>query len=139
MDDEDLGVEVEDVELEGSNPITKFPEYIPPCKGKTKVWKDIDERKVTLHIPLLLDEIVSEGPRLGRVSLLKLEVWDLADTKKLLHLVTEQLMHRIVHTTTRMTALEPRKWIKGVDKASLLNLLWVSHYNCTPITVLVIK
>ena len=38
-----------------------------------------------------------------------------------------------------MNALEPRKWITGVDKAGLLNLLWVPHYNHTPITLLFIK
>lgn len=72
MDDEDLGVEVEEVEVKGSDPITKLPEYIPLCKGKTKVPKDINASKVTLHIPLLPDEIVFEGLRLGRVLLLKL-------------------------------------------------------------------
>ena len=65
MDDEDLGVEVEEVEVEGADPITKLPEYVPQCKGKTKVPKDIDESKVTLHTPLLPDEIVFEGPCLG--------------------------------------------------------------------------
>lgn len=88
MDDEDLGVEVEDIEVECSAPITKLPEYVPPGKGKTKVSKDIDESKVTLHIPLLLDEISFEGPYLGQVPLLKLEYWDLADTEKFPHLVT---------------------------------------------------
>jgi len=73
MDDEDLGVEVEEVEVEGSDPITKFPKYIPLCKGKTKVPKDIDERKVTLHTHILSEEIVFEGLFLGRVPLLKLE------------------------------------------------------------------
>lgn len=73
MDDEDLRVEVEDVEVEGFDPITKFLEYVPPCKGETKVLKEIDERKVALHIPLLLDEIFFEEPHLGWVSLLKLE------------------------------------------------------------------
>ena len=48
-------------------------------------------------------------------------------------------MHHIIDTTTGMTALEPRKWLRGVDKACLLNLLWVSHYSRTPIIVLVIK
>lgn len=38
-----------------------------------------------------------------------------------------------------MTALESRRWLRGVDKAGLLNMLLVSHYNRTPITVLVIK
>lgn len=132
-------MEVEDVEVEGSDPITKFPEYVPPCKGKTKVPKDTDERKIALHIPLLLDEIVFEGLHLALVPLLKLEDWDLADTKKFPHLVTDQLMHHIVHTTTRMTMLEPQKWLKDVDKVGLLILLWVPHYNRAPITLLVIK
>lgn len=38
-----------------------------------------------------------------------------------------------------MTTLELGKWLRGVDKAGLLNLLWVPHYKHTPITVLVIK
>jgi len=115
MEDEDLGVEVEDVEVEGSNPITKFPKYAPLCKDKTKVSKYTDKSKLALHIPLLLDKIVFEGPCLGRVPLLKLEDWDLADTKKFPHRVINQLMHCIVHTTTEMTMLESRKWLKGVD------------------------
>jgi len=73
MDDEDFGVEVEEVEVKGSNPITKLPEYIPPHKGRTKVPKDINKIKVALHTPLLWDEIVFEGPCLGWVPLLKLE------------------------------------------------------------------
>jgi len=31
--------------------------------------------------------------------------------------------------------LEPRKWLRGVEKAGLLNLLWVSHYRCAPMTI----
>lgn len=108
-------------------------------RGKTKVPKDINESKVTLHIPLMPDEIVFEGRNLGWVLLLKLEDQDLADTEKFLHLVREQIRHHIVHTTTRMNTLELQKWLRGVDKAGLLNLLWVSHYNHTPIIVLVIK
>lgn len=38
-----------------------------------------------------------------------------------------------------MTKLEPRKWLKGVDKAGLLNILWVPHYSRTPITMIPIK
>ena len=48
-------------------------------------------------------------------------------------------MHHIIHKTTGVTMLELRKWLKGVDKAGLLNLVWVLHYNHTPITLLVIK
>lgn len=80
-----------------------------------------------------------EGPFLGRIPMLKFEDRDLADTKRFPHLATYQLIHCVVHKTTKMTSLVPWKWFKGVDKASLLNLLWVSHYNPTPITLLVIK
>jgi len=73
MDDEDIAMEMEYVEIEGSDPISELTEYIPPHRGKMKVPKDIDERKVTLHTPLLPDQIVFEGPHLGRVPLLKLE------------------------------------------------------------------
>ena len=48
-------------------------------------------------------------------------------------------MHCIIDTTTGMTALEPRRWLREVDKAWLLNLLWVPHYNYTLVIVLVIK
>lgn len=73
MDDEDVGMEIEDVKIVGSDPITKLLEYIPPHKGKIKVPKDIDESKVTLHTPLLPDQFVFEGLRLVRVPLFKLE------------------------------------------------------------------
>ena len=71
--------------------------------------------------------------------LLKLEDWDLADHEKFPHLATEQLMHHIIDTHARMTTLEPWRWFRGVEKAGLSNLVWVSHYNCTMVTVLVIK
>lgn len=64
-DDEDIGVEVEDIEVEGSDPITKLSEYIPLHKGKIKVPKDIDKSKVTLHIPLLPDDVFFKGLHLG--------------------------------------------------------------------------
>jgi len=48
-------------------------------------------------------------------------------------------MTRIFYKYSGVTTLEPRPWIKGVDKAGLLNQLWVSHYNHTPITLIVIK
>lgn len=73
MNDEDLAMEVEDIEVKGSHPITKFPEYVPQHEGKTNVPKEIDESKVTLHIPLLPEEIFFEGPGLRQVLLLKLE------------------------------------------------------------------
>ena len=48
-------------------------------------------------------------------------------------------MCHIIDTNTKMNTLESQRWLRGVDKAGLLNLLWVSHYNHTPVTILVIK
>lgn len=73
MDEEDVGVEVEEVEAQGADPITWLPEYVPPRKGNTKVPKDINESKTPLQTPLLPDGIVFEGLRLARVPMLKLE------------------------------------------------------------------
>ena len=114
MDDEDVGVDMEEVEAQGADPITRLPKYVPPCKGKTKVSKDIDESKVPLQTPLLLDEIVFKGPRLGWVPLLKLKDEDLADHEKFPHLATKQLMHCTIDTTTGMIALDPQRWLRGV-------------------------
>jgi len=43
------------------------------------------------------------------------------------------------NTMVGVTKLEPRKWLCGVEKARLLNLLWVPHFHCGPITILVIR
>lgn len=56
-----------DVETQGADPITRLPEYVPPRKGKAKVPKDIDERKISLQTLLLPDNIVFEGAHMGRV------------------------------------------------------------------------
>jgi len=63
----------------------------------------------------------------------------LADVERFSHLVTDQLMHHVFYKYSGVTMLEPRKWVKGVDKAGLLNMLWVPHYNHTHITMVLIK
>jgi len=68
-----------------------------------------------------------------------LEDWDLADMDQFPHLAIDQLMHHIFYKDSGVTTLEPRKWVKGVDKAGLLNMLWVPHYNHMPITMIVIN
>jgi len=73
MDDEDITMEMDDADVKGSDPIYKLLEYIPPHRVKKKVPKDIDESKVTLHTPILLDQIFFQGLRLGHVPLIKLE------------------------------------------------------------------
>ena len=86
-------VEEEDVEMEvetqGVDPITWLPQYVPSCKGKAKVLKDIDERKSSLWTPVLPEDINFKGPHLGWVPMLKLKDWDLDDREKFPDLVTE--------------------------------------------------
>lgn len=130
---------VEDIDIEGFDPTSKLPEYIPPRRGKAKVPKNIDERKVTLHTSLLPNKIAFEGTHLAYVPHLKLEDFDLADMEHFPHLATDKFMHRVFYKDTGVTALELRKWIKWVDKEGLLNILWVPHYNRIPITMIMIK
>lgn len=139
MDEEDIDMGVEDIDVEGSEPISKFPEYILPCRGKTKFLKDINESKVTLHTPLFPDKMIFEGPHLWCITHLKLEDWDLDDIEHFPHLAKDQLMNCISYKCSSVTTMEPRMWVKGVDKAGLLNMLWVPHYNRTSITMMVIK
>ena len=70
---------VEDIKIEGVDPIPKLPDYIPPHKGKVKVPEDPDTRQFSLNTPLLLENITFEGPRLARILHLKLEDCDLVD------------------------------------------------------------
>ena len=68
-----MGAKVEEVEAQGAVPFTWLQEYVPPCKPKTKIPKDINERKNPLETPLLPNKISFDDPRLERVLLLKLE------------------------------------------------------------------
>lgn len=52
-------------ETQGADPIIQLSKYVPLRKGKTKVSKDIDERKRSLQTPLLPNDIVFEGTHLG--------------------------------------------------------------------------
>ena len=96
---------------------------MPPCKGKDKVSKDIDESKSSMQTTLLPNDIVFEGPHLGWVPILKFKYWDLTNHKKFSHLVTKKLIRRWIDVTTGTIELESQKWLKGVEKVELLNLL----------------
>ena len=84
-----MGMEVEEVEAQGADPIQQLLRYVPPRKPKSKVPKDIDESKTPLQTPLLPDEIDFNGPDLARVLILKLKDWDLVDHEKFPHLLVE--------------------------------------------------
>ena len=124
---EEILVDEEEVEMkvetQGADPITWLLEYVPSLKGKAKVPKDIDKSKSSLQTSLLPDDIVFEGACLGRVPVLKFEDWDLTDHEKFPHLATEKLMHQKIDVIAGMIELEPQKWLRGVEKAGLLNLL----------------
>jgi len=70
----------------------KLSAYVPLCKGKVKVPKDLDETKSLLQTPILPNGIMFEGTHLGHVPSLKFEDWDLADLKNFPHLETRNLM-----------------------------------------------
>lgn len=64
---------IEGIDAEGVEPMTRFPKYIPPWKGKAKVTKDPDTGKYTMSTPLFPEKVVFEGLRLARIPLLKME------------------------------------------------------------------
>lgn len=47
----------ENIDIEGVDPISKLPEYIPLHQGKVKALKDPDEAKFLLNTPLLRENI----------------------------------------------------------------------------------
>lgn len=106
---------MEDIDNEGVDPISRFPEYIPLCKGKVKVSKDRDVGQFLLNTPLLLENMTFEGPYLAGIPHLKLEDWDLMAHKQFPHLATETFMQRVSYKESGVTVLEPMEWIHGVN------------------------
>jgi len=131
LDAEELCDGVEELDIDKGNPITKILAYIPLWKGKTKVTKDPDLGKFTISMPLLLEEVVFEGALLACILVLKLEYWDLADDKKFPHFTTNKYMTKLYYEETRVTKLEPMKWVKGVEHIRFLHMLFVSYFHRT--------
>lgn len=116
---------------------TILPEYVPSWKGKVKVPKDLDATKSALQTALLLDGIMFEGLALGSEPAMKFEDWDLVDSEKFPHLETNNLMKQSKEGS--VTMLEPRKWLHDVEKADLLQLLWIPNFHHEPITIFIIR
>ena len=68
---------------------------------------------------------------------MKFEYWDLTDNENFLHLEMENLMKHNMEGVG--IALEPRKWLRGVEKVRLLHLLWIPHFHSVPITIVIIR
>ena len=109
----------------------KLPKYVPPWKGRVKVRKDLDVVKGALQTLFLLDGILFEGSVLGRMPMMKFEYWDLTDSEKFPHLETERFIKQ--STEGPITTLEPQKWLRGVEKAIFLHLLWIPHFHVHPL------
>lgn len=61
------------------------------------------------------------------------------DNERFPDLANDTFMTHIFYKYLCVIVLDMRKWIRGLDKAGLFNLLWVPHYNRAPITLIVIK
>lgn len=126
------------MDVEERGPITRLPKYIPPRKGKAKVPKDPDNAKFTDSTLLLPEKVPFEGALLGHIPALKMEDWDLVDNEKFLHLATNKYLAKIYYEGTGVMRLEPMKWVAGVEKVGLLNMLWVPHFSRTSINMMCI-
>jgi len=69
--------------------------------------------------------------------MMKIEDWDLAGTTKFPHLVTNELMEQSAKGMVMM--LQPKEWLRKVEKVGLLYLLATPHFLWPPITILVIR
>ena len=49
------------------------------------------------------------------------------------------LMKPKQNTAAGVTELEPRKWLRRMEKAGLLNFLWVPHFHYAPVTIFIIR
>ena len=82
MDEDELTMGIENINIEGTKPISRLPPYIPPRKSTAKVTKDLDSLKFKVFTPLLLKEVPIKGELLARVPFLKMEDWDLGNHVK---------------------------------------------------------
>lgn len=127
--EEDEFQRVEEFDAEEGEPITWLSKYIPSRKGKTKVTKDPNSRKFTVSTPLLLEQVEFEGTILARIIVLKMEERDLVDHEGFPDLATRKYMTTIYYEETRVTWLEPMKWVRGVQQARFLHMLYVPHFH----------
>ena len=109
-----------------------YPHISLHRKGRPKCRRTWTKPRVHSRPHSSQSGIVFEGMHLGRVPTMKFEYWDLADHENFPHLDIGNLMKQ--NTTGVVTTLESLKWLRGVEKARLLNLLWVSHFHHVPIT-----
>jgi len=87
---------MEDIYVEGVEPMMRLPNCIPSWKGKAKVTMDPNTENFAIATCLLPEQIPFEGPQLPRISLLKMEDWDLTNHTKFPHLVTKNICRSLI-------------------------------------------
>lgn len=115
----------------------QHPKYVPLRKGKAKVPTNLDDIDNLLITLSLLKGVLVEITMTRCISTMKFEYWDLTDTTKFPHLATSELMEQSAEGT--VTTLQPKEWMRKVEKAELLCLLSIPHFLWPPITILVIR
>jgi len=103
--------------------ISKLLDYIPPCKGKTKVTKDLDSDNFVISMPLLPEQVLFEGLCVVWIPMLKMEDWDLEEYEWFHHLTTENYMKIVYYPDSGVSELEMVELIHKVDNSGLLHLL----------------
>lgn len=117
--------------------LVQRPKYVAPSKGKAKVPTNLDEVDTILITPSLPKGVPVESSVVGRIATMKFEDWDLVDTTKFSHLAIGALMEQSAEGM--VTALQPKEWLRKVEKVGLLCLLSIPHFLWPPITMLVIR
>lgn len=66
---------------------------------------------------------------LARILVLKMEYEDIINHERFPHFSTHKYMTKIYYEETRVTQLEPMKWLRGVKQARLLHMLYVKKFH----------
>lgn len=124
----DLGEEklhggIKEIHVKEGELMTMLPKYIRPCKAIAKFPNDPDNEKFMVSTPLLLEKVVFEGTLLTHISTLKMEYWDLGDHEKFPQLEPTKYISKVYYKETKVTRLEPMKWVASVGAMKLLNML----------------
>ena len=68
----------------------------------------------------------------AKVPQLKLEDWDIAVVNKFPKFVPELYLDQVIYEGG-IVRLEVMRWVLGLHKAGLLNLLHIPHFWCNPV------
>lgn len=105
-------------------------------QGHNESDKDLDNAKFMVSMPLLLEKVVFEGTLLDHIPKLKMEDWESGDHQKFPQLAPTKYLSKVYYEESKVTRLEPVKWVVGFEAMGLVNMLWLSHFTCTNINTI---